>query len=251
MYMQYQSLRKAASSKLMLFATISMLLILLSAPAMVWYLMEPSLSSIPIRYDMLPYLKITIMIVLIPAIGIGALPVIAMFMIFANARSNRPMKTAGFTILRGYMIAMIAGSSILLIFSIPTRVFSFRTISTFLSMLIQLFLSIGAVSALKTAKEVVRFGASYRQFPTYLPVLLILSLCISAVTLLVSVLANTVPALTAVLAEYRIESAAAYYVRVSYAALGLIASLLYILLCFRGKKALSRKQKEFPYEHND
>ena len=248
--MQHLALRKAASSKLMLLATILMLLILITMPVMVWFLLDSSLSSIPIRYDLLPYLKITVMIVLVPALGVAVLPVIAMFMIYANARSDRPLKTTGYTILRGYMIAMIAVSALLLIFSIPTRFFSFRTVSTFFSMLIQLLLSIGAVSALKTAKDVVLYGVTYRQFPAYLPVLLILSLCISAATLIVSVLANTVPALTTVLTEYRIESAAAYYVRVSYAALGLVASLLDILLCFRGKKALTRKPEEIPYEQN-
>lgn len=240
--MQSQALRKEASSKLTLFAAISMLLLVLASPVQVWSYMDSSLSSVPVPSYMLPYLKITVVIVMLPALGVMALPVVGMFLLYANARSDRPLKTAGYTILRGYMIAVIVFSSILLIISIPTGSTSYRSFSTFFSVLLELLIAVMAVSALKTAKEVVMTGSTFRRIPDFLPVALITSFCVSAAELVISILANTVPSLVEALPEYRIESAAEYYARVGYAALGLVSSFLFILLCLRGRKVFLQQR---------
>ena len=241
--MQYQALRKTASSKLTLFAAISMLLLVLASPVQVWSYMGSSFTSVPVPSYMLPYLKTTVIIVMLPMLGVMALPVIGLFLIYANARSDRPLKTAGYTIVRGYMIATIVFSSILLIISVPTGSTSYRSISTFFSVLLELLIAVMAVSALKTAKEVVTTGSTFRRIPDFLPVALITSFCVSAAELVISILANTVPSLVEALPEYRIDSAAEYYTMIAYAAIGLVSSFLFILLCFRGRTVFLQQRE--------
>lgn len=241
--MQYQALRREASSKLTLFAAISMLLLVLASPVQVWSYMGSSIASVPVPSYMLPYLKITLIIMMLPVLGVTALPVVAMFLLYANARSDRPLKTTGYTILRGYMIAAIVYSSLMLIISVPTGSTSYRSISTFFSVLLELLIAVTASSALKTAKEVVTAGSTLRRIPDFLPVALITSFCVSAAELIISILANTVPSLVEALPEYRIDSAAEYYARVGYAAIGLVSSFLFILLCFRGRKVFLQQRE--------
>ncbi|MBQ3356738.1 MAG: hypothetical protein IJG45_06460 [Oscillospiraceae bacterium] len=239
--MQYQALRKEASSRLMLFATLSIILILLAMAAVVWAVMDESFAVYPVPGEMRFLLRIIVFIILIPFLGVASLPIIALFMIYANARSDRPLKTAGFTLLRGYMIANIVFCAFELLISLIPLV-TFYTVpmaTSIFSSLLSLYIAIASVSALKTAKEVVTFGFTYRKISTLLPVSILCSAGLLGLNLLLTVLANTVPSLMAELSSFRMSTAALYYSRVAVSGLSIISSVLFAILCIRGKKALS------------
>lgn len=252
--MQYQALRKEASSKLLLFAAVSMILLLLSVLATL-FVMAPQNSQTSMTgytfsdVNLTAILILILVLVMLPVIAVTSLPVIGLFLIYSNARSGRPLKTTGYSLLRGYMFfGIVAEAFLLALLAVPIvilRGYSLSTCLSFFSMLLSLLTSIASVSVLKTAKEVVVFGYTYRKVSAFLPVMLILSLCLSALSLLLTVLANTVPALTVTLADFRITTAPAFYVRIVTSALGLLSSFLFLLLSFRGKKALTQ-QRDYP-----
>lgn len=260
--MQYQALRKEASSKLMLFAAITTVLVILTAFVQVWFMMNSNISDIVAQsMEMTPApeifsdiflsaFKFVMIIVLIPALGVASLIIIALFLIYANARSNQPLKRTGYTIMRGMMITSLVFSAITLFIGIPaiTGISSYAAISNTFEALVTLLIAILSANALKTAREVVTTGSTYRRISNLLPILLIVTLCVNAGNMILTVLANTVPALTVKLTDYRLTSAPAYYVSIANYVLSLIHTLLFIFLCFRGKKALSQ-QREIPIDY--
>ena len=257
--MQYQALRKEASSKLMLFAVITTILVFLATFVQIWLMMNSNISDIVAQsMEMTPApeifsdiflsaFKFVMIIVMIPALGVASLIIIALFLIYANARSNQPLKRTGYTIMRGMMIAgLVCDAFGLFAIILTIKGFSsYRAISNAAEGFVTLLIAITSVSALKTAKEVVVHGSTYRRISNLLPILLIVTLCVTAGNMILVILANTMPALTVKLVEYRLSSAPIYYVSIANRALQLIQTFLFILLCFRGKNAISQ-QRETP-----
>lgn len=252
--MQYQALRKEASSGLLLLAAIGMILVILSVGVTTGIMAADSTQTSVAansfsNVNLAAILILVLVIVMLPVLGVSSLPIIGLFLIRANARSDRPLKTTGYTLLRGFMITGIVAEAFLLaILAVSLAVFrrvSLSDILSFFSLLVSLLMAIASVRVLKAAKEVVIYGCTYRKFPNLLPVSMMISLCISALTLLLTVLANTVPALTETLADFRVATAARFYSRLASSALSLATNFLFLLLAFRGKKALTQ-QEGFP-----
>lgn len=252
--MQLQALRREASSKLMLLTTISMLLPLISFPVYFWFFYDSAMLSFPAGAiagaDMTTMsgivIKVISMILVLPMIAFLALPIVSMFLIYKNARSGRPMKCVGFSLLRGYTIFTLVCEAFLLFLNALELAETYPGYSlsiaggTFESLL-RLLISIVSLSALNTARAVILYGGTERKISLLLPVLLILSSLLSAVQLVLIVLANTVPSMVEKLEDYRIATAGAFYAQIVYAALTLLNSFMFILLCFRGIKALSQE----------
>lgn len=246
--MQYQALRKVASSRLMLFTILFMLLNLVALPVFLFALMSSYIEFFPL--DAARFIDVDLLLfgivaaVSIPALAVSSLPIIAMFRIYFGARSDRPIRRGSFSLLRGYMIAMVVVESIETVFGV------FLSDSTDYSVLLgtlgsvtSLLIFILSLTALEGARDVVTYGFTYRRIPSSMPVLMMISAGLSALVLLLTVLANTVSSLTEPLNAFRIWTAFAFYTQVGYAVIGLIGSVLFILLCIRGKNALAQRRE--------
>lgn len=244
--MQYQALRKVASSRLMLFTTITKLLTVLFTMTYVWYDIASNVASKhywhgdDTSYSVLRYvMHLDVLWKILPLCCFTALPVIALFMIYHSARSDQPLKRTGFSILRGYMIVQLVLSALAFAFAWYYIVFIPGAI---LEVFVTLLISIVSVSVLKTTIKVVTDGYRYRRFTYCLPILLIVSLAVKAgnlIVLIVSNLAqNRLSALSPEAVEFRFDLTFINIVEIGMIAAGLVSSLLLILLCFRGRKAL-------------
>ena len=241
--MQYQALRKAASSRLTPAAAITMSLTLLCAfISGINFATESNASQSSAEIG----LYVVLIPFVLPFFAVALLPGIALFLIHKNAVSGRPLHRAGFTMLRSYMIVNVvvcALAAVILIIPIAfssLRASGTETIFAAIQMLLALLVSILSVGVLKTAAEVVVYRGTYRKVGYLLPVLQIILVSLSAADLLFTLLANTVPALVEPLADYRIFSSQEFYFSVISSSLSLANSVLFILLSFRGIRALSQ-----------
>ena len=241
--MQYQALRKTASSKLTLAAAITLSLTLFCA--FLTGMSFASESNAAQGSTQIVFYVVLIPFVL-PFVAVALLPGVALFLIYKNAASGRPLRRVGFTILRSYMIVNVVVCALAAVIIIVPRVIStrwaFNAVSTVtvIQMLLTLLVSILSVGVLKTAAEVVVYRGTYRKVGYLLPILQIILALLAAADLLFTVLANTVPSLLEPLADYRVSSAQMFYFSVVSSSLGLANSVLFILLSFRGIRALSQ-----------
>lgn len=241
--MQYQALRKLAASKLMLFASITKLLTVLFVLIHIW---RDIASNGAIRNQdgsLLRHLLDTETILkAFPFSCFAALPVIAMFLIYCNARSGRELKRTGYSVLRVSMIVQAVCSAVALSFTwYSIRVFPMLCIV--LEILVMLLVSIGSASVLKTAGQVVGNSVSRRNVTYFLPILLILSFVVKIGNLIALLVESAAQARDYALPEaeqIHLDFQVTFIdvVEVGMVAAGLLSSLLLIILCFRGRKAL-------------
>lgn len=253
--MQYLTLRKEAASRLTLLAAIAKLIEILALPVMVWFLLQDTMTTLPAELmqfvDVYQILSIVLIAVMLPFLGVLSLPVIALLMIYANARTVDRLKTTGYTILHGFSIAGIVCCSLVLIISLLPNALpvsgnvsvSFSFSSTVLTYLLSLIIYIAAERLTKALQEIARYGATYRRFPTLLIFAQIAALLPSAVQMVLIVLANTIPSMTERFSDFRLPSAAIFYSTVAYSVLTLAVSVLFIFLCWRCRKVLSCQKK--------
>lgn len=249
--MQYQALRKLAASKLMLFASITKLVTVLFV--LLTHIWRGIAYNGMIRnhdVDLLRYLLDTETILkVLPISCFAALPVIAMFLIYRNARSGRELKRTGYSVLRVFMIVQAVCSAVALSFT-WYFIREFPMLLIVLEILVMFLISIGSASVLKTAGQVAGNGVSRRNVTYFLPILLILSFVIkigNLIALIVLLVESAAHSLASVLPEAEqiyLEHKVTFIdvVEVGMVAAGLLSSLLLIILCFRGRKALTEKQ---------
>lgn len=250
--MQYQALRKVASSKLMLSAAITKLLTVLLVLTNIWYSIASNNAYGHFRrgddasYNILRYvLDPETLLKALPPTCFAALPVIALFLIYHTARAGRELKRTGYSILRGYMIAQVLLSALVLGFTWYYITFLPMT-CVILETFVMFLISIVSASVLKTAKEVAYDGRTYRRFTLWLPILLIVSFVMKAGYLIMLLVGNLSYGNSSVSSE---AGPIAIQFRLSFIAVvefctiaaGLVSSLLLILLCFRGRKALNQR----------
>ena len=247
--MQYQALRKVAASKLMLLAAITKLLTVLFVLIHIW---RDIASGIAIRNndgDLLWHLlDAETVLKALPLSCFAVLPVIAMFLIYRNARSGRELKRTGYSILRVYMIVQAILSAVALSFTwYFIRVFPMLCIV--LEILVMFLISIGSASVLKTAGQVAGDGVSRRNVTYFLPILLILSFVIKIGNMIALLVESAVQARDYALPEaeqisFDFKVTLIDVVEVGIIAAGFLSSLLLIILCFRGRKALVRQTED-------
>lgn len=241
--MQYQALRKLAASKLMLFASITKLLTVLFVLIHIWRDIASSGAIWNQDGSLLWHLLETETIMkAFPLSCFIALPVIAMFLIYCNARSGRELKRIGYSVLRVSMIVQAVCSAVALSFTwYSIRVFPMLCIV--LEILVMLLISIGSASVLKTAGQVAGNGVSRRNVTYFLPILLILSFVVKIGNLIALLVESAAQARAYALPEaeqIHLDFQVTFIdvVEVGMVAAGLLSSLLLIILCFRGRKAL-------------
>ena len=253
--MQYQALRKVAASRLMLFATLSLVFTAVALPVFLFASLSGYLALFPMEaayfIDVDSFLIAIDAVVSLPTLGILSLPIIALFRVYFGARSEHPIRRGGFSLLRGFMIGMVVVESIATVFGLFLSDGSdysvlLGTLGTVTSLLIYIL----SLTALEGARDVVTYGFTYRRVPGAMPVLMMISAGLSALTLLLTVLANTVSSLTEPLNAFRIGTAFAFYAQVGYAVIGLISTVLFALLCIRGKDALAQRREIPAYYGN-
>lgn len=241
--MQYRALRSAASSKLMLFAAITKLITVLLVHTHIWRGIAYIGMIRNHDVDLLRYLLDTeTFLKVLPISCFAALPVIAMFLIYCNARSGRELKRTGYSVLRVSMIVQAVCSAVALSFTwYSIRVFPMLCIV--LEILVMLLISIGSASVLKTAGQVAGNGVSRRNVTYFLPILLILSFVVKIGNLIALLVESAAQARAYALPEaeqIHLDFQVTFIdvVEVGMVAAGLLCSLLLIILCFRGRKAL-------------
>lgn len=244
--MQYQALRKLAASKLMLFASITKLVTVLLILPHIWRGIAFNGAIRNHDVDLLRYLFDTETILkVLPISCFAALPVIAMFLIYCNARSGRELKRTGYSILRVFMIVQAVCSAVALSFT-WYLIREFSMLRIVLEILVMFLISIGSASVLKTAGQVADNGLSRRNVTYFLPILLILSFVVKIGNMIELIFE------IAQARDYALPEAEQIHldfqvtfidvVEVGMVAAGLLSFLLLIILCFRGRKALTEKQ---------
>ena len=246
--MQYQALRGVASSRLMLFAVIARFLTFLLTVALLWFfsafrLLWQDAASV---YDKL-HLTFSDYEALLRLATIGAvfaLPVIAAFLIFLNARSGKPLRRAGYSFLRAIsffrlVVCALALALFLSIFSDSKSLFALSIAAELLTMLL---LSIAAAGALKTARQIAVNGSTCRRLTYFLPVTLILSICVQAANLIAVILDNYFPSAEEVQPWYHIGLSPLDHLVVAAGAAGLVSTILFLLVDLRAIKALSAQR---------
>lgn len=241
--MQYRALRSAASSKLMLFAAITKLITVLLVHTHIWR----GIACIGMirnhDVDLLRYLLDTeTFLKVLPISCFAALPVIAMFLIYCNARSGRELKRTGYSVLRVFMIVQAVCSAVALSFT-WYLIREFSMLRIVLEILVMFLISIGSASVLKTAGQVAGNGVSRRNVTYFLPILLILSFVVKIGNLIALLVESAAQARAYALPEaeqIHLDFQVTFIdvVEIGLVAAGLLSSLLLIILCFRGRKAL-------------
>ena len=242
--MQYQALRKLAASKLMLFASITKLLTVLLVLTHIWRDIAYNGAIRNQDGSLLRHLSDTETILkVLPLSCFAARPVIAMFLTYRNARSGRELKRTGYSILRVSVIVQAVLSAVALSFT-WYLIRELSMLRIVLEILVMFLISIGSASVLKTAGQVADNGLSRRNVTYFLPILLILSFVIKIGNMIALLVESAAHARASVLPEvkqFRFGFKVTFIdvVEVGMLAAGLLSSLLLILLCFRGRKALS------------
>ncbi|MBQ3356737.1 MAG: hypothetical protein IJG45_06455 [Oscillospiraceae bacterium] len=245
--MQYLELRKVASSRLTLCAAIALLISTLLSLAVIWrmvlyeviYLFTGSLDAEASEAVM----NTRTFFLMIPITVFASLPVISVFMIYTNARSGASMKRTGYTILFVMMVALLILCAVLLPFSLSALSNSHYYFTTCLALLtpFTLLLAFSAASTLKTARDVVINGYTYRNCSVLLPTVLIVSLCLKAANIVALILANSLPILIRLMPEYRVTSRTLFAGMIVAGAADFITTLLFTLISFRGRAALAHR----------
>lgn len=245
--MQYHALRKAASSNLTLYAAIALLITSLLSLIAAWrmigaeiwlYFYSESLTGSVTQSDV----TVRTVFLMIPLCIVAALPVISMFIIYINARSGASMNRISYTILHGMMVVLLVICIVLLpiCLSILNKSLDYISICLSIWVPVTLLIAFSAASVLRTTREVVINGYSYRNFTNLLPIMLILALCLKAANTVALLLANWIPPLALSLQNYHITGGFLYACIVAASITGFVTTLLFLLLSFRGKKAVTR-----------
>lgn len=198
--MSIQRLRSLAASKQFLAACLCTIAVyLLSSISIYFLLFDTTMSMLAfselsldeqtlqiVNTSLLVLYLITIVFVL----GVASLPVIGQLMIYSNARKQAPMKTAGFSLLKGYLLASciiggfgVFGGVIQLLIG-----FSYNAVSDMAVACVNLAVLIMSYNAVTAGRDVVRYGYTRRRISQALPVLMIVSVCISIGDIIWSVL---------------------------------------------------------------
>lgn len=198
--MSIQRLRSLAASKLFLAACLCTIAsYLLSAISIYFLLFDTTMSMLAfselsldeqtlqiVNTSLLVLYLITIVFVL----GVASLPVIGQLMIYSNARKQAPMKTAGFSLLKGYLLAscILGGFGAFGgVIQLMTD-YSFNAVSDMAVACVNLAVLIMSYNAVTAGRDVVRYGYTRRRISQALPVLMIVSVCISIGDIIWSVL---------------------------------------------------------------
>lgn len=136
------------------------------------------------------YFIIIYIVAVVIALGLVSLPIIGQLMIYSSARKQAPMKTAGFSLLKGFLLAScifggfgVFGGVIQLMTD-----YSFYAVSDLAISSVNLAILIMSYNAVTASRDVVRYGYTRRRISQALPVLMIVSVCISVGDILWSVL---------------------------------------------------------------
>lgn len=194
--MSIQRLRSLASSRQFLAACLCTIAVNLLSVISVYFILKNMVMQIltasGLPLDALADFSFLIIyiIAIVFAIGLDSLPIIGQLMIYSSARKQAPMKTAGFSLLKGYLLAYcilggigIFGGLIQLMIN-----YSYSTFSDLVVSGLNFATLIMAHTAVAAGRDVVRYGYTRRRISRALPVLMIVSVCISVGEILWSVL---------------------------------------------------------------
>lgn len=132
------------------------------------------------QIDFIFYIEYAFFVVLF--LALASIPLIGQLLIYFGARKQAPMKTTGFSILKGYLMfeCIIYGIGVFgcLILLVMTE-FSYDFLSTVAVTCVDFAISIMCYNAITAGRDIVRYGYTRRRIPQALPVLMIASICIN------------------------------------------------------------------------
>lgn len=198
--MSIQRLRSLAASKLFLAACLCTIAVYLLSAISIYFLLSDLIwqvfasSGLSLDEQMLHIADASFLIVyliaIVIALGVTSIPVIAQLMIYSGARKQAPMKTASFSLLKGYLLAscILGGFGVFGgVIQLMTD-YSFNAVSDMAVTCVNLAILIMSYNAVTASRDVVRYGYTRRRISQALPVLMIVSVCISVGDIIWSVL---------------------------------------------------------------
>lgn len=132
------------------------------------------------QIDFIFYIEYAFFVILF--LGLASIPLIGQLLIYFGARKQAPMKTTGFSMLKGYLMfeCIIYGIAVFgcLVLLVMTK-FSYEFLSTVAVTCIDFAISIMCYNAITAGRDIVRYGFTRRRIPQALPILMIASICIN------------------------------------------------------------------------
>ena len=198
--MSIQRLRSLAASKLFLAACLCTIVSYLLSAISIFFLLSDLIwqvfasSGLSLDEQMLHIADASFLIVylitIVIVLGVTSITIIAQLMIYSGARKQASMKTSGFSLLKGYLLASciiggfgVFGGVIQLLIG-----FSYNAVSDMAVACVNLAILIMSFNAVTAGRDVVRYGYTRRRISQALPVLMIVTVCISVGDILWSVL---------------------------------------------------------------
>ena len=189
--MSIQRLRSLAASRQFLAACLcSIAVYLLSAISLYFVVFDTvkqalAFYELPMNEQTL-YMVDTVLIIvylltIVFVLGLASIPVIGQLMIYSGARKQAPIKTAGFSLLKGFLLAscIFDGFGVFSGVILLITEFSYGSISDLAISCVNLAVLLMSYTAVTAGRDVVRYGYTRRRISQALPILMIVSVCIS------------------------------------------------------------------------
>ena len=162
------------------------------------------------------------------------------FMIYANARSGKPWKTAGFTLIKVYCVISVvlhSFSFFTLFLSMGTDSYGF--IANLAEQALALVVEVLGLQTARACQEYARFGSTNRRISGILPVAIIISLCVQAGNLILTVVMYLVGTSLPGWEAYQSQDLLSFGMLLLVGLLGMGLHALYLPLVNRLKTAIS------------
>ena len=251
--MNQSPMRRLLSSKLFLSASILFLALFLAEQGYQVLTLEASMKE-PLKEALLVQgfepalieeivsLSLLIMLVLglVLTTALFAPFFVGSFMIYANARSGKPWKTAGFTLIKVYYVISVVlhtFSLFSLFLSMGTDTYSY--IANLAEQGLALVVEVFGLQTAKACQEYARFGSTNRRISGILPVAIIISLCVQAGNLILTVIMYLVGASLPGAEAYQFQDLLSFGAVLLIGLLSMGVRALYLPLVNRLKTAIT------------
>lgn len=262
-------LRTLAASKLFLYGCIIMSIGVLTTTAYSFLAMRPELAQMlndilndttsfsPETLELLQKISgwivpISIAFGVVFSIALSSIPVVALWLIYFNARSSRSsMKTIGFSILSVYLLISICYLAYNLVLNLigaigEESIYSISASS--LETLMQLAMLLAARKLVIIAKEIIKTGKTSLPISNQCSVLIFINLCVAAGILLLQIAANVYPNPVGQMREYLFNDLPTMIAGFTASAVSIAEYAVFYVLSRKGTATLA--DESLPPEEN-
>lgn len=261
-------LRSLSASKLFLYSCILMSVSVLTTTAYSFFAVRPELAELFAEFfsdssvspEELEFMRqisdlivpISLAFGVVFSIAISSVPVVALWLIYFDARSSRPsMKTIGFNILNIYLLISIFSSAYYLaldLFDAIGNASFYSIFSSCVENLMQLAMLLAARKLVITAKDIIKTGRTDRPISNQCSILILINLCVAIGTLLLQIAANVNPDAMGQMSDYLFGDLPTMITGFTASAISIAEYAVFYVLSRRGTDALAGEN--FPPEEN-